>query len=74
MGVGSIMCGYNQVNTAHNCFSKIEKHINLFPQINNSIACQNSYILNGILKDELGFQGFVMSDCMCLLWMCSDPF
>ncbi|CAZ82559.1 unnamed protein product [Tuber melanosporum] len=47
MGVGSIMCGYNQIN--------------------NSNACQNSYILNGVLKDELGFQGFVMSDCMCLL-------
>ncbi|PUU83842.1 glycoside hydrolase superfamily [Tuber borchii] len=42
MGVGSVMCGYNQIN--------------------NSIACQNSYILNGILKDELGFQGFVVSD------------
>ncbi|KAG0633054.1 glycoside hydrolase superfamily [Tuber brumale] len=42
MGVGSIMCGYNQIN--------------------NSNACQNSYILNGVLKDELGFQGFVMSD------------
>jgi beta-glucosidase-like glycosyl hydrolase len=30
--------------------------------VNNSYACQNSKLLNGILKDELGFQGFVMSD------------
>jgi len=74
MGVGSVMCGYNQVNAAHNYFPKSEKHINLLPQINNSIACQNSHILNGILKDELGFQGFVMSDCMCLLETYSDPF
>lgn len=41
-GVGSIMCGYNQVNNSYNC--------------------QNSKLLNGILKSELGFQGFVMSD------------
>jgi len=31
-------------------------------QVNGSQACQNSYLLNGLLKDELGFQGFVMSD------------
>lgn len=33
-----------------------------YNQINNSHACQNSKILNNLLKDELGFQGFVMSD------------
>ncbi|KAI0125325.1 glycosyl hydrolase family 3 N terminal domain-containing protein [Xylariales sp. AK1849] len=33
-----------------------------YNQINNSYACGNSKILNGILKDEMGFQGFVMSD------------
>ncbi|KAL7273432.1 beta-glucosidase [Rhizina undulata] len=33
-----------------------------YNQVNNSYSCQNSYLLNGILKDELGFQGFVMSD------------
>ncbi|MCJ1312484.1 hypothetical protein MMC25_006158 [Agyrium rufum] len=33
-----------------------------YNQINNSYACQNSYMLNYILKGELGFQGFVMSD------------
>ena len=30
--------------------------------VNNSYGCQNSKLLNGLLKDELGFQGFVMSD------------
>ncbi|KAK9469439.1 glycosyl hydrolase family 3 N terminal domain-containing protein [Lipomyces arxii] len=33
-----------------------------YNQVNQSQACQNSYLMNGILKDELGFQGFVMSD------------
>lgn len=33
-----------------------------YQQVNNSYSCQNSKILNGLLKDELGFPGFVMSD------------
>ena len=33
-----------------------------YNQLNNSYACQNSYLLNYLLKGELGFQGFVMSD------------
>ena len=33
-----------------------------YQQVNNSYACQNSYLLNNLLKAELGFQGFVMSD------------
>ncbi|KAH7329421.1 beta-glucosidase family 3 protein [Stachybotrys elegans] len=33
-----------------------------YNQINNSYGCQNSKLMNGILKDEFGFQGFIMSD------------
>ncbi|KAK3117357.1 cytoskeletal protein binding [Teratosphaeriaceae sp. CCFEE 6253] len=33
-----------------------------YNQINNSQACQNSYTQNYLLKSELGFQGFIMSD------------
>ena len=33
-----------------------------YEQINNSYGCQNSYTLNRLLKNELGFQGFIMSD------------
>ncbi|GFF81658.1 probable beta-glucosidase M [Aspergillus lentulus] len=33
-----------------------------YNRVNNSYACQNSKILNGLLKTELGFQGFVVSD------------
>ncbi|TQV94463.1 beta-glucosidase 1 precursor [Cordyceps javanica] len=33
-----------------------------YQQINNSYGCQNSKMLNGVLKHEYGFQGFVMSD------------
>lgn len=31
-------------------------------QVNNTQACENSYLLNKLLKEELGFQGFVLSD------------
>ncbi len=33
-----------------------------YNRVNNSYACGNSKLLNGILKTELGFQGFVVSD------------
>ncbi|KAI1766711.1 glycoside hydrolase family 3 protein [Hypoxylon sp. FL1150] len=33
-----------------------------YNMINNSYACGNSKLLNGLLRDEMGFQGFVMSD------------
>lgn len=33
-----------------------------YNKLNNSEACQNSKSLNGLLKGELGFQGFVVSD------------
>lgn len=33
-----------------------------YNRINGSYGCQNSKTLNGILKDELGFQGYVVSD------------
>jgi beta-glucosidase len=33
-----------------------------YQQVNNSYGCQNSKLMNDLLKGELGFQGFVMSD------------
>ncbi|KAK5295598.1 hypothetical protein LTR99_009187 [Exophiala xenobiotica] len=33
-----------------------------YNRINGSYACQNSKTQNGILKGELGFQGYIMSD------------
>ncbi|KAL0264437.1 hypothetical protein SLS55_000387 [Diplodia seriata] len=30
--------------------------------VNGSASTQNSYLINNLLKDELGFQGFIMSD------------
>lgn len=33
-----------------------------YNQINNTYGCENSYLLNKVLKEELGFQGFVMAD------------
>ncbi|KAB5535125.1 beta-glucosidase [Coniochaeta sp. 2T2.1] len=37
-----------------------------YNRVNNSYGCQNSKILNGVLKTELGFQGFVVSDWSAL--------
>lgn len=33
-----------------------------YQRVNNTYSSENSKILNGLLKTELGFQGFVMSD------------
>jgi beta-glucosidase len=33
-----------------------------YNRVNNSYAAQNSKILNGLLKAELGFQGWVVTD------------
>jgi beta-glucosidase-like glycosyl hydrolase len=33
-----------------------------YNRVNNSAACQNSWLQNNVLKDQLGFQGFIMSD------------
>ena len=33
-----------------------------YQRANNSYSCQNSKLLNGLLKSELGFQGYVVSD------------
>jgi beta-glucosidase len=32
-----------------------------YNRVNNSYACQNSKLLNGVLKTELGFQGIIPS-------------
>lgn len=33
-----------------------------YNQVNNTYACENSYLMNYLIKEELGFQGFIMSD------------
>lgn len=33
-----------------------------YNRLNNSHGCQNSKSLNGLLKTELGYEGFVVSD------------
>ncbi|KAI0002806.1 beta-glucosidase-related glycosidase [Xylariaceae sp. FL0662B] len=33
-----------------------------YQRANNSYGCQNSKLLNGLLKSELGFEGFVVAD------------
>ncbi|KAK9350900.1 glycosyl hydrolase family 3 N terminal domain-containing protein [Lipomyces doorenjongii] len=33
-----------------------------YNRLNSSYSCQNSKALNGLLKEELGFQGYVMTD------------
>ncbi|KAF8496226.1 beta-glucosidase [Russula emetica] len=45
----SVMAGLTSVMCSYNL-------------INGTYACENDYTINHILKNELGFQGFVMSD------------
>ncbi|HYD40787.1 MAG TPA: glycoside hydrolase family 3 C-terminal domain-containing protein, partial [Anaeromyxobacter sp.] len=45
-GVGAFMCSYNKIATP----------------TGSDWACENSYVLKTLLKGELGFRGFVMSD------------
>ncbi|KAK4654441.1 hypothetical protein QC762_403750 [Podospora pseudocomata] len=33
-----------------------------YQRVNHSYGCQNSKLINGVLKQELGFEGFVVSD------------
>lgn len=35
-----------------------------YNRINGDFACENDYLLNKVLKDEWGFEGFVLSDWM----------
>jgi len=51
-GVGSVMCSYNNVSVAAD-------GTDLEPAMH---ACENSRILNDMLKGQLGFEGWVMSD------------
>lgn len=34
-----------------------------YQRVNQTFACENSKTINGILKGELDYQGFVVSDC-----------
>ena len=43
-------------------FAGVGSVMGSYQRVNNSYACQNSKILNGLLKMELGFQGFTLSD------------
>ncbi|KAI0319657.1 beta-glucosidase [Amylostereum chailletii] len=45
----SVMAGVTSVMCSYN-------------QVNGTYACENSHTLNDILKNEFGFQGYVMSD------------
>ncbi|THH31988.1 hypothetical protein EUX98_g2192 [Antrodiella citrinella] len=60
--VASVMCSYNQ--------SESEVAVELYDAdvlittntVNGTFACQNNNTLNGLLKTELAFQGYIMSD------------
>ncbi|KAL2827394.1 glycosyl hydrolase family 3 N terminal domain-containing protein [Aspergillus cavernicola] len=42
--------------------AKVASFMCSYQRLNGSYACENSKALNGLLKEELGFQGYVMSD------------
>jgi beta-glucosidase len=58
-GVGSTMCSYQRVNNSYAVSTVYCLDINM-PL--TTLQCQNSKTMNGLLKTELGFEGFVLSD------------
>ncbi|KAF2004117.1 glycoside hydrolase family 3 protein [Amniculicola lignicola CBS 123094] len=46
-------------NAAH---AKAASFMCAYQRLNGSYACENSKAQNGLLKEELGFQGYIMSD------------
>ncbi|KAF2497446.1 beta-D-glucoside glucohydrolase [Lophium mytilinum] len=42
--------------------AKVASFMCSYNKVNSTFACENDKLLNGILKGELGFQGYVMSD------------
>ena len=48
--VGAVMCAYNQVTVSNG------------PSGSAGFMCENSYLLNKVLKQQWGFNGFVTSD------------
>jgi beta-glucosidase-like glycosyl hydrolase len=62
VGVGAVMTSYNDVS--HILQREI---VLLMEQVNGSAASQNSKLINGILKDEMGFQGIVSEKFMLAL-------
>lgn len=63
-GVASIMCSYSTsiafILSHRTMLSSF--HAPLSDLVNDTFACENNKTLNGMLKSEFGFQGYVMSD------------
>jgi beta-glucosidase len=55
-GVGAIMTAYNVSEVDFDCLEVIT---DFSKDVNGSASSQNSKMMNGILKDEMGFQGLV---------------
>jgi beta-glucosidase len=60
-GTASVMCSYNRINGSYGMSPYLLQPLRI-RLIYVLAGCQNSKTLNGLLKEELGFQGYVMSD------------
>ncbi|KAF7975977.1 hypothetical protein HWV62_8124 [Athelia sp. TMB] len=56
-GVASVMCSYSEPPPA-----PLSPRADRADLVNDTYACENDKMLNDVLKRELGFQGYVMSD------------
>lgn len=64
-GVGSVMMAYNAVSVRLGlcvCPRRVLDALTVSLQVNGSACSQNALLINGLVKDELGLQGFVMTD------------
>lgn len=62
-GVASVMCSYSAFAMLDSFSSPLlEMLTQLLDLINDTYACSNDRTINQLLKGEIGFRGYVMSD------------
>ncbi|CAO2651774.1 Nn.00g000570.m01.CDS01 [Neocucurbitaria sp. VM-36] len=66
VGHKNLYADFKLLDDARNVHAGTASVMCSYNRINGSYGCANSKTLNGLLKEELGFQGYVMSDWLAV--------